>query len=214
MRPALSFPRLELQADGLAAPDGACGAGCGGRRRPGIVACSSQAATPASIAGFPRDASLRVFSTHTADAKRSSFVLHSSFPVRPTFLQSRRTLRPPLLAGMAQFCASRPGWRPRPMHEGLQLADSSPLEGVRRTACPRCERSNAYYCCDCLLPLTPGVPTVPLPFSLFVCVALLRAAAAGQPPDPAARAPRKASRTHNRTEAAQLVCTWRCLRLR
>ena len=72
---------------------------------------------------------------------------------------------------MAEFCASRPGWRPRPMHEGLQLASSAPLEGGQRTACPRCERSNAYYCCDCLLPLTPGVPTVPLPFSLFVCVA-------------------------------------------
>jgi hypothetical protein len=58
------------------------------------------------------------------------------------------------------------------MHEGLQLSSTAPLAEGQRTACPHCQRSNAYYCCECLLPLTPGVPTVRLPFeTLYVCVA-------------------------------------------
>jgi hypothetical protein len=67
------------------------------------------------------------------------------------------------------FTNHRPDWQPRPLHAGLRLSPDAALEAAGRTRCPQCEKSNAFYCCDCLLPLTPDVPAVVLPFNLFVC---------------------------------------------
>ena len=87
----------------------------------------------------------------------------------------------------ACFTHQRPDFQPRPLHVGLQLAPDAVLDESPRRRCPGCDRSNAYYCCDCLLPMTAGVPAVRLPFNLFVCVGgprlarLLRARCARAP---------------------------------
>jgi hypothetical protein len=96
------------------------------------------------------------------------------------------------------FTSHRPEWQPRPLHAGLRLSSDAALEAAGRTRCPQCEKSNAFYCCDCLLPLTPDVPAVTLPFNLFVCARASPPKRRGGGDTPVAAACASAMLTRNR----------------
>jgi DTW domain-containing protein YfiP len=66
------------------------------------------------------------------------------------------------------FTHKRPDWTPRALHEGLQLSPSTPESADERALCPRCGASRCLYCHTCVLPLSPLLPRVELPFNVWV----------------------------------------------
>ena len=66
------------------------------------------------------------------------------------------------------FTHKRPHWTPRALHEGLHLSPSTPEAADERVLCPRCGASRCLYCHTCVLPLSPLLPTVELPFTVWV----------------------------------------------
>ncbi|GFR43322.1 hypothetical protein Agub_g4391 [Astrephomene gubernaculifera] len=68
----------------------------------------------------------------------------------------------------AKLAARRPDWELPQLHSGLQLAPLDVLyTNKERIKCPKCGRSRAHYCYDCLQPLVP-FPTVALPFRVSI----------------------------------------------
>ena len=48
--------------------------------------------------------------------------------------------------------------------EGMKLSSFAPLQSCsERTKCPKCGKPRKYFCYDCVVPLTSGVPHVELP---------------------------------------------------
>ncbi|KAG2502176.1 hypothetical protein HYH03_000663 [Edaphochlamys debaryana] len=71
-------------------------------------------------------------------------------------------------AQIIKLAARRPDWSLPELHAGLQLAPLDTLwEQRERIKCPKCGRSRAHYCYDCLEALVP-FPHVDLPFRVSI----------------------------------------------
>mmetsp|Transcript_22782 Transcript_22782/g.62970 ORF Transcript_22782/g.62970 Transcript_22782/m.62970 type:complete len:397 (+) Transcript_22782:114-1304(+) len=74
--------------------------------------------------------------------------------------------------GLIQFAKRRPDWELRSMHQGLLLTNAASCLDTRtagtRMPCPRCKKSRALYCYDCVIPLLDPAPRVQLPFQLSI----------------------------------------------
>ncbi|GLC43990.1 hypothetical protein PLESTB_000217400 [Pleodorina starrii] len=69
---------------------------------------------------------------------------------------------------VAKLAARRPDWELPELHSDLQLAPLDVLHTHKeRIKCPKCGRSRAHYCYDCLQPLVP-FPQVDLPFRVSI----------------------------------------------
>ena len=61
---------------------------------------------------------------------------------------------------------SQPEATEAPAFEGMEFASYAPLRAcTERTKCPRCGHPRKYFCYDCAVPLTEGVPRVALPLA-------------------------------------------------
>ncbi len=69
---------------------------------------------------------------------------------------------------VCKFAARRPDWELPTLHTGLSLADDGALSMLQgRQQCPKCKKSRALYCYDCLVSLAE-CPSVKLPFSFSI----------------------------------------------